>query len=257
MVRRLQLTFVLFINCYFGYAQDKTAEFKNGKKVEYTIVSTTPDDMHRFTIFGGLSLNQPEPRLDLAATYLIPGRLQLGINIVPVSSYGADAFFFFVPTEKERTFKIYLASRQYKRDTTTLYVTEEIIHPKRFFAIHAGYERYNYNYPVNQAAVGLAMSKFTHYRIVIHEGDDRSKIKTNQFILGVDALLYPGKKVGEELWESKNEKVMTPVGAKAFYEYRSSLSGTKDWGMYIRISVEYDLAGNITPKGAVGFFGGF
>ncbi|HET6227176.1 MAG TPA: hypothetical protein VFF27_12905 [Bacteroidia bacterium] len=257
MNKKLQLLLVLCLAQQFSAAQDKTAEFKNGKKIDYTIVSKTPADMHRFTIFGGLSLNEADPRLDLAATYLIPEKVQFGINIVPISSYGANIFFFLAPKEKEKTVKVYLASRQYRKDTTTLYVSKEIVNPKSFLALHLAYEHYDYNYPINQLGAGLAWNKFTHYRIVIHEGDDRTKVKTKQFMLGADVLYYPGKKVGDLLLEWKNEKVVSPVGGKVFYEFRSGFNGTKDFGGYVRLSVEYDLAGNITPKGALGLFGGF
>ncbi len=257
MARKLQLISFLCVTYFFGYAQDKTAEFKNGNKIQYTVVSNNPDDMHRVTVFGGLSLNESQPRLDLAATYLIPNRIQFGLYVVPISSYGADAFLLFGKKEKERTFTVRLADRQYKRDTTTVYTVGETVKSKRFLAVHAAYEGHDYAYRINQVGVGFAMTKFTHYRIVIHDGDDRSKIKTNQFTLGIDALLYPGKKVGDVLSEPLAEKVVTPVGAKVFYEFRSSLAGTKDLGLYIRLSGEYDLAGKFIPKGALGIFGGY
>lgn len=53
MIKKLLFALLLLTVYLRTYSQDRTVEFKNGHKIDYTVVSKSPDDIHPFTIFGG------------------------------------------------------------------------------------------------------------------------------------------------------------------------------------------------------------
>lgn len=252
----ISLVWVMFSIITIGSAQTKTAEFKDGKSIVYEVISRNSNEIHKLNIFVGLNLDKSTQRADLALSYIIPKFGQLRISAVPLTNVGVDGLIFLYSKEKEKNFKLYLTKRNHSKDTTSRYYVTEVFSPKRCYGVHGGYEMIKDKFRLNVIALGLGLTKLSYFKTIVHDSPNMTKIKIKQSSLIADVLVYPGKKVGDQLYYP-NKNVTNVIGGRLFFEYRSSISGSKDWGGFIRIGVDYDLFGNIIPKGAMGIYAGF
>jgi|GEM_PF-4467119 len=273
-MKTLTLTALLFCIVTYGYSQKITGEpfvakFDDGSTLDYVVTSTSPNDENKVVwtlpfIFS--SYDGPTRGLNFTSiSYLQPGKFYVRANltmaIVPDTGtiynsnsnntqadfgFELEGDYFLSSKEQKYSLKYELKSQFVGNNTIKVYSGKTDITQAYYTGIDG---MFAYNPVVGPViGAGAALFKARHFSYFSASLSQKQFFRTATSRLVADLLFYPA--IPQWMLDQYTGAKPSPIGARVFYESRSSFPGHHDFGFYYQIGLGYGM-------GTVSFLMGF
>jgi hypothetical protein len=267
-MKKIYSTLFFVVMTVIAYSQQYTANFDDGTKVDYDVISDKFTDCKPFNIrWGGIEYGLDESHgYQLGASYFMKDKFYSQIHFNLLNGFGllAEGVYFLKSWNKEKTLNFPVKEEYAGYNTIKKYLVKHTLQRQYYLGPHIGYAYNNivkdgYKYS-GDISLGAALYRGKFIKVTIQDAVRTKPTKmrgTTQFGLYTDFVYYMITTDSTSSNTSINTTKHSNIGFRMFISGKGSLWGKRDFGLFYLLGAGTGGTESLYPMLGFGIYGGF